>query len=237
MSQRHASVQLSLDFAQAPIPRSYCRTQCKCLASLECTVQRFHRKTPCFRPCTKLISGYSWRKNKDLWNNLYAAPEGDIILNRVSRLLRRGIVPGGVLIGSIAYPDVVVTCDAFPRTGAMGFAWKKIFALDRIRRKIVIALDDNGLIGFGNDGIFPGRFHGAPSFDYGRLTGYAAELREHIRIMNLIPIAKARTNQFRSRGPGSALHDKMLTVEKIFGVIRIGAHVRSKTWERRKWSI
>src|SRR4030095_10242131 len=70
-----------------------------------------------------------------------------------------------------------------------------------------------------------------------RLTRHAAKLREQRRIMNLIPIAKARTNQFRSRCPGGAFDDKMFAVEKIFGVIRIAGHVRREARERRKWSI
>ena len=101
----------------------------------------------------------------------------------------------------------------------------------------MIALYDNGPIRFGNDGIFPGRFHEGLSFDYERLTGYAAKLREYIRIMNLIPIAKAWPNQFRSRGPGSAFDDKMLAVEKIFGVIRIAGDIRLEPRERRKGRI
>src|SRR5512132_1277187 len=70
-----------------------------------------------------------------------------------------------------------------------------------------------------------------------RVTRRAAKLREHIRIMNLIPIAKARTNQFRSRSPGSAFNGKMLAVKKIFGVIRIARYVRGEAGERRKWGI
>src|SRR5262245_62215963 len=68
-------------------------------------------------------------------------------------------------------------------------------------------------------------------------TGHAAKLREHIRIINLIPIAKARTNQFRSRRPRGSFDDKMFAVEKIFGIIRIARYIRLEPWERRKGRI
>ena len=88
-------------------------------------------------------------ESKELCYNFHAAPEGDMIFDRFSRLFRLGVVPGGILIGPIADPDVVITCDALPRTGGMVIAWRKIFTLDRIRRKIVIAFDDFALIAFG----------------------------------------------------------------------------------------
>jgi hypothetical protein len=52
--------------------------------------------------------------------NFHATPEGNMIFDRFSR--------------------------ALPVTGGVGVAWSKIFPLDRIRRKIVIALYDNSLI-------------------------------------------------------------------------------------------
>src|SRR4029453_13592041 len=70
-----------------------------------------------------------------------------------------------------------------------------------------------------------------------RLTRRAAKLREHVRIMNLIPIAKARTNQFRSRSPGEAFSHKSLSVKKIFGEIRIAGHIRREPRERGECSI
>src|SRR5262245_22619534 len=65
-------------------------------------------------------SAHSWKRR--LGDNLYAAPEGNMIFDRFSRLFGRGVVPGGILIGSIADPDVVVACDALPRTGGVGLA-------------------------------------------------------------------------------------------------------------------
>ena len=44
--------------------------------------------------------------------------------------------------------------------------------------------------------------------------------------MNLIPIAKARTNQFRSRRPRGTFDDKVFAVEKIFGVLGITGNIR-----------
>jgi hypothetical protein len=69
-----------------------------------------------------------------------------MILDRFGRLFRLRIVPGGILIGPVADLEVVVARDALPRTRGVRVAWSKIFSLDRIRRKIVIALYDNGLI-------------------------------------------------------------------------------------------
>jgi hypothetical protein len=85
----------------------------------------------------------SGRCCQNLWEDFHATPEGDMIFDR-SRFFRLGIEPGGILIGPVADPDVAR--NALPGTGGVGVAWSKIFPLDRIRRKIVIALYDNGLI-------------------------------------------------------------------------------------------
>ena len=180
----------------------------------ECKRQRFDKKPRRF-PAIHEASFNTTDILEELFGNFDAAPKGDMIFDGFRRLFRLGVVPGSILIGSIADLDGIVACNALPWTGGVSVAWRKIFPLDRIRWEIVIALDDNGLIRFGNDRIFPDRLHRILSFDYQRLTRYAAKLREHIRIMNLIPIAKARTHQFHSRRPGGSLNDKMLAVKKI----------------------
>ena len=114
----------------------------------------------------KPISNNPSVESKELRYNFHAAPESDMIFDRFGRFFRLGVVPGGILIGSITDPNMIVARDALPRTCGVGLAWSQILPLDRIRRKIVIALYDNGLIGFGNDRIFPGRFHEILSFDY-----------------------------------------------------------------------
>src|SRR5262245_7545905 len=76
-----------------------------------------------------------------------------------------------------------------------------------------------------------------PSFDYERLTRDAAKFREHIGIMNLVPVAKTWTNEFRSRGPRSTFDNKMLPVEKIFGIIRIAGHIRNEAGKGGKRSV
>ena len=101
----------------------------------------------------------------------------------------------------------------------------------------MIALYDNGLVGFGYDGIFPRRFHQIFPFDYERLIRDAAKFREHVGIMNLIPISKGGAHQFCRRGPGGSFNDGVLAVEKIPGIVRIAGHVRNEARKRCEWGV
>src|SRR4029453_13984597 len=137
-----------------------------------CRRRRFGKKARSFPPCTRRASRPAYLIVSELLGDFHAAPEGDMIFDRFHRFFRLRVIPSRILIGSITDPNMVVACDALPRTCAVSVAWSQIFPLDRIRGKIVIALYDNGLIGFGNDRIFPGRLHEILSFDYERLTRY-----------------------------------------------------------------
>ena len=57
---------------------------------------------------------------RELFGDFDAAPEGDMIFDRFSCFFRLGVVPGGILIGSIADPDVIIACNALPGTGCVG---------------------------------------------------------------------------------------------------------------------
>src|SRR5262249_61989045 len=78
------------------------------------------------------------------------------------------------------------------------------------------------------------RFHQIFPFDYERLIRDAAKFREHVGIMNLIPISKGGAHQFRSRRPRGAFDDKMFAIEKILGVIRIAGDIGRESREWRK---
>jgi hypothetical protein len=56
----------------------------------------------------------------ELLGDFHAAPEGDMIFDRFRRFFRLGVIPSRILIGSITDPNMVVACDALPRTGGMG---------------------------------------------------------------------------------------------------------------------
>lgn len=61
------------------------------------------------------------------------------------------------------YPHAVYlqrkgTCNPFPGTNRMRFAWLEIFAENGFRRKIMIAFHYNCLFAFGDDDIVPYRF-------------------------------------------------------------------------------
>ena len=62
---------------------------------------------------------------RELFGDFHAAPKSNMIFDRFGRFLRLGVVPGGVLIGSVADPDMVVTRDALPRTGGVGVLGEK----------------------------------------------------------------------------------------------------------------
>ena len=65
----------------------------------------------------------------------------------------------------------------------------------------MIALDDNGLVGLGDNGIFPDRFHVLSPLAKPNLLGYAAKFGEHIGVMGLVPVAKARPQKLLCRWP------------------------------------
>src|SRR6266508_851132 len=136
-------------------------------------------------------ASFNWNM-KYLFVHLHAAPKSDVIFDLLSRILRLRIVPSGILIRFLADLDVIVTRKSLPRTGAVRIARLEKFPLDGIRRKIMIALDDNRFIGFRQQRILPNGFHNRTSFLIAGLTRHAAKLCENVGIVSLIPVAKAR---------------------------------------------
>ena len=104
-------------------------------------------------------ASFNWNMDERLLAHFDAAPECNKPFDLSGGLFRFRIVPSGVWVGFVADLQVVIVCGALPVTGALRIARRKVFRLDRVRRKVVITLDDDGLVGFGYDRIFPNRFH------------------------------------------------------------------------------
>ena len=98
----------------------------------------------------------------------------------------------------------------------------------------MIALDDDRLVRIRRASYFPRSLSWRVSFEQNFLIRHATKLGEYVGIMGLIPIAKARPQELRIGGPGRALDDKMLAVEKIRRIIRIASHIRRESRQRRK---
>src|SRR6266850_5482988 len=98
-------------------------------------------------------------ESSGLFADFDAAPKSDVALDRIGGFLGLGIVPGGVLIRLLTDLNVVITCQPFPRAGRVGIARSEEFFFDRVGGKIMIALDDDGAIGFRQNRILPRGFH------------------------------------------------------------------------------
>src|SRR6266508_4629990 len=90
---------------------------------------------------------------------LHAAPKGDVIFNLLSSLLRFRVIPGSILIHFFVDLNVIVAGKPFPGASALFFARAKIFLLDRLRREVMISLNDDRLVRFRQQRIFPSGFH------------------------------------------------------------------------------
>src|SRR5690606_8114647 len=95
-----------------------------------------------------------------LSRHLDPVPEGDAALYRCGRLLRFGVVPGGVLVDLSIDDDIVVAGVALPGAMAVRTAGPEVLLPDRIWREVVIAFDDDRIVALGQDRIFPGGLHG-----------------------------------------------------------------------------
>src|SRR5215470_10320358 len=83
--------------------------------------------------------------------------------DRACGFLGLGIVPCRILVYFIADLNVVVARQPLPWAGRVGVAAAKVVFFYDVGREIVISLDDDGFVGFGEDGIFPRGFHDGPS--------------------------------------------------------------------------
>src|SRR5205085_368554 len=70
-------------------------------------------------------------------------------------LLRLGIVPGGVLVALPVDKDIVVAGHALPRARRVMAALAEELLAQRLRREVMVALDHNGLVAFGQHGVIP----------------------------------------------------------------------------------
>src|ERR1700722_4739762 len=71
-----------------------------------------------------------------------SAPERDVPRDVLGRVLRRGIVPGRVLVHVGPDDDVVIARQPLPGAGRMGRAVGHVLTPDRVRREIHVVLDD-----------------------------------------------------------------------------------------------
>ena len=86
-------------------------------------------------------------QNFHLPDDFNAAPERDIVPDRLGGILGFGIEPSGVGVDLFAYFHVIVAGYALPRASRVGVAGSEILRVDRIRREVMIAFDHNGFIG------------------------------------------------------------------------------------------
>src|SRR5690242_15958191 len=90
-----------------------------------------------------------------------ALPKRHMVGNLSGRRLRRGIVPGGVLIDLSPDLNVVIAGFAFPWASRMRLARFEIFAFDGIGRKVTIILHRLATVAFRENRSIPDGFrHG-----------------------------------------------------------------------------
>src|SRR5258708_2839660 len=93
-----------------------------------------------------------------LTNDLHALPKSDVILDFVGFVLWRRVVPGRVFVGTAVNGDCIVAGQTFPGAGGVRLAGSQILALERIGRKVAVALDHDAPIAFGQDRSVPDCF-------------------------------------------------------------------------------
>src|SRR5262245_46500714 len=65
----------------------------------------------------------------------------------------------------------------------------------------------------------------------------AAKLREHERVVSLVPVAEARPNEFTGGGPRGPFQDVVLAVEEVGGVAGVALDVRLESGEAVEWCV
>src|SRR5262245_23004544 len=104
-------------------------------------------------PITRLLQREVWLFD------LYAFPKRDVIFDVLRGLFCVRIKPRRVFIHFSVDDDAVITRRALPAADRVGVARLKIFFVDRVRREIVVAFDDDGFVTFGDYGAVPYSFH------------------------------------------------------------------------------
>src|ERR1044071_2009654 len=172
-------------------------------------------------------ASFNFATRRGLLVDFDAAPKGDVTLDRTGGVLGLGIKPRSILVYLTADVDMIITRQPLPRAGRMGVAGTKKFLLDRIRWKVVIAFDDDRALGLRQDRILPDSFHVILS----SIGFHAAKFCEHIGVVSLVPVAKARPRQRCIRRPRRALQNEVFAVEKVRRVFAIIRQVRLEPWE------
>ena len=91
--------------------------------------------------------------------DFHALPKRDVIFDVIRGLFRVRVIPRRVFVHFSVDDDVVITRRALPAADSVSVARLKVFFVDRVRRKIVVAFDDDGLVTFGDYGAVPNSFH------------------------------------------------------------------------------
>src|SRR5215510_3866801 len=101
-----------------------------------------------------------WPAAPKVWLfDLHALPKRDIIFDVLRGVFRVRIKPCRVFIHFSIDDDVVITRRALPAADRVGVARLKVFFVDRVRREIVVAFDDDGFVTFGDYGAVPNSLH------------------------------------------------------------------------------
>src|SRR5262252_8655472 len=96
---------------------------------------------------------------KVLLFDLHALPKREVIFDVLRGVFRVRVIPRRVFVNFSVDDDVVITRRALPAADRVGVARLKIFLADRVRREIMIAFDDDGLVTFGDYCAVPNSFH------------------------------------------------------------------------------
>src|ERR1035437_7135261 len=89
-----------------------------------------------------------------------ALPERDVTGDLRCGLLGSVVVPCGIRIDGVSNDDVEVRGVTLPGAHRRGGRVPVKLWLDRVSREVVVALDYDGVVGFGNDRIVPRGLHG-----------------------------------------------------------------------------
>lgn len=85
-----------------------------------------------------------------LFLHRYPLPERDVIFDIGGSVFRAGVEPGGIFILFTIYLEVIIRSLTFPGTGSLMVAWFKILRIEGFCREIMIVLDYDGFITFGD---------------------------------------------------------------------------------------
>src|SRR5579859_284327 len=93
------------------------------------------------------------------FDELHALPEGDVSSDLACQRRRPGVVPRGICVAFAVYLEAVIAGHAFPEAETADVARTDVLAIDGLRREVVIALDYNRYVAFGDHRAVPHSFH------------------------------------------------------------------------------